>query len=90
MFHVLGLINTSMIKANTLYGNLVFRALQSRYLLRFLYIHAYEFSKGSKMLSRPEDRIMTLMSSTILSVNCLLIPLRVKRNTHPFNTTVPV
>lgn len=84
MFHVLGLINTSVIKANALYGNLAFRALQSCYLLLFLYIHAYEFREGSKILSRPEDRIMMPMSLAILSVNCLLILLGVKRNTHPF------
>lgn len=85
MFHVLGLIN----KDNVLYGNPVFRALQSCYLLLFLYIHAYEFREGSKILSWPEDRITMLMSLAILSVNCLLILLGVKRNTHPFYTTVP-
>ena len=84
MFHVLGLINTSVIKANVLYGNLASRALRSCYLLLFLYIHAYEFREGSKILSRPEDRITIPMSSAILSVNCLLILLGVKRNTHPF------
>lgn len=89
MFHVLGLINTGVIKANVLYGNLAFRALQSRYLSLFLYIHAYEFRVGSKILSRPEDRITMLMSLLILSVKCLLILLGVKRNTHPFYTSVP-
>lgn len=89
MFHVSGLINTRVIKANALYGNLVFRALQSCYLWLFPYIHAYEFRNGSKIPSWPEDRIKTPMSSAILSVNCLLIPLGVKRNTHTFYTTVP-
>lgn len=89
MFHVLGLINTRMIKAHAPYGNLVFRALQSCYLWLFLYIHAYEFRNGSKILSRPEDRITMPVSSAILSVNWLLILLGVKRNTHPFHTTVP-
>lgn len=89
MWHIdiLGLINTCMIKPNALYGNVVFRALQSRYLLLFLYIHAYEF-RGSKILSQPEDRITILMFSVILSLNCLLIPLAVKSNTHPFYTAV--
>lgn len=50
MFHVLGLINTSVIKANVLYGNLAFRALQSCYLLLFLYIHAYAIQRGIKDL----------------------------------------
>ena len=89
MFHVLGLINTRVIKANVLYGNPAFRALQSRYLSLFLYIHAYYFREGSKILSRPEDRIKLPMSLAILSVNCLLIPLGVKRNTHYFHTTIP-
>lgn len=77
-----------MIKPNALYGNVVFRALQSRYLFLFLYIRAYEFRKGSKILSQPEDRITILMFSVILSLNCLLIPLAVKSNTHPFYTAV--
>lgn len=72
MFHVLGLINISMIKANALYGNL--SSSESCYLvLLLLYIYAYALGEGSKILSRAEDRITTPMSSPILSLKCLLI-----------------
>lgn len=71
-----------------LYGNIVFRALLSRYLLLFPYINAYEFIEASKILSEPEYRIRILMFSVILSLNCLLIPLAAKSNTHPFHSAV--
>lgn len=80
----MGLVNTCLIKPNVLYGNAVFKALQSCYLFLFLYIHEYEFREGSKILSQPEDRITILMFSLILSLNYLLIPLGVESNTHPF------
>lgn len=87
--NILGLTNTFMIKVNSLYGNVVFRALHFHYLLLFLYIHAYEFYDGSKILNQTENRVPILMFSVILSVNCLLIPLQAKSSSHPFNIAVP-
>lgn len=77
-----------MIKPDALYVNVVFRALLSRYLLLFLYIHAYEFRETSKILRESEYRIRILMFSVILSLNCLLIPLAPKSNTHSFHSDV--
>lgn len=86
---ILGITNTFMIKVNSLYGNVVFRALRFHYLLLFFIHSCIWILGGSKILNQTENRVQILMFSIILSVNCLLILLQAKSNSHPFNIAVP-
>lgn len=71
MFQDLGLINTSLIKVNAPYGNLAFGALQSCYLLLFLYMYAYDFFEGIKDLesTRRRDYYVDIFNNLISKVS---------------------